>query len=557
MFNPRNETLARMLTKQNVTVVYSDSQTAYVDLKSNTINLPVFDSKYSEYVEDFLLLHEILHIMHTPKAQYEKAANLYGNTLINVLEDIRIEYLGRNNLPGILPIFQEAAARLAYETPLFDVVKTPEKLDTNTSLLSRMNVYFRFGHLIRVPFAADEIPLVKEAMGMREFNDLVELAKKMVTKNTIRSFKKQDQNKDKKRESGCDEENGIPESSESSEDVGSYAPSPEELITDEVKSTSVESFVKESTLEEELKNKKILSHDSRRIRVDRIDDLSRLVKSFNGGIDTKTLPFVENLVTFFNLKKNALSLKKQSFKKKGVIDTNRLASYKINDNIFQTHAIKDKEKNHGFICFIDFSSSMIGCSDKVMWFVLALVEFFEKIDVPYQVYGWGDSYMYNTNQDVLFSMIHIISSSDTKATKQRAKQLMAKAKFGYGGTPLMAAAMQGIVETEKFMKANRVNKMNALWITDGCGGGSNSDKYYVPGTGYEFKTSEFQQKEVPMFAKVLLGKAKTTALHIDTASPAFFKEMPEGSASILVDPSKMADQIFMRGIAREVVEGIL
>jgi hypothetical protein len=200
---------------------------------------------------------------------------------------------------------------------------------------------------------------------------------------------------------------------------------------------------------------------------------------------------------------------------------------------------------------------MKDCSNKVMWFVLALVEFFEKIDVPYQVSGWGDSSMYNTNQDVRFSMIHIISSSDTKATKQRAKKLMAKAKFGCGGTPLMPAAMQGIVETEEFMKVHRVNKMNALWITDGCGGGSNSDKYYVPGTGYEFKTSEFQQKEVPMFAKVLLGKAKTTALHIDTASPAFFKEMPEGSASILVDPRKMADQIFMRGIAREVVEGIL
>jgi hypothetical protein len=342
MFNPRNETLARMLTKQNVTVVYSDSQTAYVDPRTNTINLPVFDSAYSEYVEDFLLLHEILHIMHTPKAQYEKAATLYGNTLINVLEDIRIEYLGRNNLPGILPIFQEAAARLAYETPLFDIVKTPEKLNTNTSLLSRMNVYFRFGHLIRVPFAADEIPLVKEAMGMREFSDLVELAKKLVTKNKVRSFKKpskESKNGDGENSAPGDVEQG--DISESSGEGGSSFPSPDDLITEEVKSSSTDSYVSEKTLEEEMKHAKILSRDSRRIQVERIPDMSREVRFFNGGLQAKTLPFVENLVTFFNLKKNAMSLRKQSFKKKNVIDTNRLAAYKISDNIFQTHSIKD------------------------------------------------------------------------------------------------------------------------------------------------------------------------------------------------------------------------
>jgi hypothetical protein len=69
-------------------------------------------------------------------------------------------------------------------------------------------------------------------------------------------------------------------------------------------------------------------------------------------------PSVSYLAQQFEMKKRATLDKRILESKAGVIDVNKLYSYKINDDIFAKNLSVPKGKNHGLIFFLDWSSSM-------------------------------------------------------------------------------------------------------------------------------------------------------------------------------------------------------
>ena len=55
----------------------------------------------------------------------------------------------------------------------------------------------------------------------------------------------------------------------------------------------------------------------------------------------------------FEMKKNAEQYARASTSKTGVIDTNKLHSYKFNDDVFRRVTSLPGGKNHGLLMFVD------------------------------------------------------------------------------------------------------------------------------------------------------------------------------------------------------------
>lgn len=100
---------------------------------------------------------------------------------------------------------------------------------------------------------------------------------------------------------------------------------------------------------------------------------------------------VAYLVKEFEMKKAADQYSRSKDAKTGVIDPNKLHSYKFTDTIFKRLTVVPDAKNHGLMMYIDFSGSMaenmLGTTEQL----LNLVMFCRKVNIPHRVYGFTDS----------------------------------------------------------------------------------------------------------------------------------------------------------------------
>lgn len=541
--NLRNEILARMLTKKNVTVKYDNFPTAFVDLKTNTINLPLFDMKYSQAVEDFMLFHEIFHIFYTPPEQYMKVQKYVDHNTLNIVEDIRIEYLGRRELPGVVDIFHKAVERIALETPLFQAFKTPEVFYDDCSLVMRLSYYFRFGHLIKIPFAQEEIPFVVEASKMKTFKDTLELTKKLCNNNYKRKF-----DKDGTKEVGegdleeQGEMDGVPDGAVVSSEIG-----PKTKVYRE----------QEQCFEDAMK-KMVHTHTHPKDTIwqeQRIQSFGRVVTTIGHYVNTLfDNNMLNSLIQYFNLRKNSLNIKKQRFQKNGGLDIRSLAKYRVTDNIFKNNAVKTQEQNHAFIGFVDYSGSMQHISNTVLQFIKLLSDFFDRFGIPYTFYGW-DSSGYNVD---FYEIINSGMSADGLA---RRKQELLTSQFGGGGTPLDKAVLSAIELTETFIQRTGADVTNAIWITDGDGNGpQTSGDIFLPISQIWINTSEIEVgKEIPTYIEAMSGRVQTTSIHIGIDEPSFFSGIEEGSkaSKILINQTELGSQMYMKNLAKKFVEAVV
>jgi hypothetical protein len=100
---------------------------------------------------------------------------------------------------------------------------------------------------------------------------------------------------------------------------------------------------------------------------------------------------VAYLVKEFEMKKAADQYTRAKDAKTGVIDPNKLHSYKFSDNIFKRLTVLPDAKNHGLMMYIDFSGSMADSMLGTIEQLLNLVMFCRKVNIPHRVYGFTDS----------------------------------------------------------------------------------------------------------------------------------------------------------------------
>ena len=97
----------------------------------------------------------------------------------------------------------------------------------------------------------------------------------------------------------------------------------------------------------------------------------------------------------FEQRKAATQWQKASTAKTGVIDINKLWSYKTSDDIFLRTTKLADAKNHGMMLIVDYSGSMHSSIRYVLNQVLHTIMFCKAVNIPFEVYGFS-----TTNQNL-------------------------------------------------------------------------------------------------------------------------------------------------------------
>lgn len=211
--------------------------------------------------------------------------------------------------------------------------------------------------------------------------------------------------------------------------------------------------------------------------------------------------YVSNLVNEFNRKKSASLYSRTTSAKVGILDTNRMHSYKFSEDIFKSVSVTPEDVNHGMVMFIDMSASMDSAIHDVAKQVIQLAMFCRQVGVKFEVYGFNTSQHVSEEKQRLrnktnminfqnprnfhihydtLNLLHLLSSDQSKTEFTDS----VKAMFKYGsssdnhllayperlsGTPSVEAMIAAHTLVNDFKKKNKVEKLNVVVLSDGDG----------------------------------------------------------------------------------------
>jgi hypothetical protein len=196
---------------------------------------------------------------------------------------------------------------------------------------------------------------------------------------------------------------------------------------------------------------------------------------------------ISYMVKEFEMRKSADEYSRTSLSKTGVIDTNKLHSYKYNDDIFRRITTVASGKNHGFVMFVDWSGSMDVNIKKTLKQMFSLAMFCKRVQIPFEVYSFrslnqydadGNAQRWSRNQGELemagFKLRNILSSR-MKASEMNDAMFRLYA-FGcgnffrcdnMGSTPLNEAIVAATHVVNQFHARSKVQVVNTIFLTDG------------------------------------------------------------------------------------------
>ncbi|MFZ9848070.1 MAG: hypothetical protein ACO3EE_07970 [Flavobacteriales bacterium] len=118
-----------------------------------------------------------------------------------------------------------------------------------------------------------------------------------------------------------------------------------------------------------------------------LEEAKKLVAEFK----LKNERYIGLLAKEFEMRKAAKAFSKSKLSDTGDIDVAKLSSYRFDDNIFRKVMLTPKGKKHGLVLLLDKSGSMSGNMSGSIEQILVLSMFCRKVNIPFIVYGFGDS----------------------------------------------------------------------------------------------------------------------------------------------------------------------
>ena len=106
---------------------------------------------------------------------------------------------------------------------------------------------------------------------------------------------------------------------------------------------------------------------------------------------TKNERYISLLAKEFEMRKAAKSFAKVKVSTSGDLDMGKIFKYKLDDSIFRKLTKVPKGKSHGLVILLDKSGSMSNNMAGSIEQVLILTMFCRKVNIPFVVYGFGDS----------------------------------------------------------------------------------------------------------------------------------------------------------------------
>ena len=433
------EYLAKLLAKENLTVRHGNYSTASFEPVNRILRLPLWKDKGKD-VYDLLVGHEVGHALYTPADGWHDADKKIGKiprAYLNIVEDIRIERKIQETYPGIVRRFKAGYKKL-FDDDLFG---TNERDINKAGLMDRLNVSSKGRGYVPVEFSNEEAPLVKEAMEVKTWNDVVKVCKKL--------FDFIEENKEEKEEDDMpmekSEGNGDPEESsgESSTESGDEpsddesdsegesdgegdeeeskegkakkeeAPEGHETWTEDTHREREEDLLEKSPerkyetggqptyssgMSEENLDKILYSYDvAKKLRDERVeeddsDSYSPYISSacMEDWSETKmTYKTQANLMAKdFERKKAAFEYSRATTAKSGKLDPLKLHQYRTSEDIFLTTTQLAQAKSHGIIMFLDLSGSMCEIIEDVTAQAITIAMFCRQVNIPFEAYSF-------------------------------------------------------------------------------------------------------------------------------------------------------------------------
>lgn len=138
--------------------------------------------------------------------------------------------------------------------------------------------------------------------------------------------------------------------------------------------------------------------------------IDQVIDTFNGILFRENKPFVSHMIKEFEMRKRASEYKRSSIAKTGVLDLSNIFKHKFSDELFKKIQIVKDGKNHGFVIFFDWSSSMstqlYGCMQQLY----LLLWFCRRVKIPFRIFTFVD-YHLHTNGDTDLYSTNITSKS--------------------------------------------------------------------------------------------------------------------------------------------------
>ncbi len=538
-------TLARLLATENLNIDIRKAETASFNTKTRTLTLPLWEDTSPE-LYDLLVGHEVGHALDTPEEGWHDAVmeNMKPGfkTFLNVVEDARIERKIKTRYPGIRKSFGIGYRELN-ERDFFSI----KGKDINGFLLiDRINMHFKLGVSADVQFNAEEQYFVDKVADTETFEDVYQVAKELYEycqqemKDKLEQAPEpspgepgEGEDSDSIGDPFQDDSEGNGESADgnqmretdqdsnggsSNDDVGEGEDEDSSDITsgkdsgpNDTKANPLTSYDPKSVTDESFQNKvkKLSSNDGEILTgkipkntafepfvhwkelINRIayeeapNSNMRYLKEF----EAKNKNALMYLVKEFEMRKKAAELRRVSVAQTGQLDTNKLHTYKFNDDIFRRVANVSQGKNHGLFLILDWSGSMGDHLKGTVEQLITLTQFCKKVGVPFEVVAFSSEYGRSDQQISTFTsgeisldntrLLNFLSSTmpDRVYRKQCADMLAAVSYYrgiaindrslGLGSTPLNTTIMILPKYINAFRAKHRLQIVNTIFLTDG------------------------------------------------------------------------------------------
>lgn len=226
-FIARKRRFAQFVASQNIRVRYDSTvTTAMFNTMDGELIMPILD--IGEDAHDGFLLHEVAHAIFTPQGTAWKDAALaivdgdmkrirQGAHFLNAVEDVRIERLMKRKFNGAAQYFYHLYKWCAANDFFsLDKLLSEGKTLADLLLIDRINVHYKCGHFMRVPFTASEMPFVRRAAEVETWEEAVALAKAIYDRHKEQSEEEKDEQKEND-ESGKGEKQPQPKGDDQTE----------------------------------------------------------------------------------------------------------------------------------------------------------------------------------------------------------------------------------------------------------------------------------------------------------------------------------------------------
>jgi hypothetical protein len=536
-----NSSLPKLLAKENISIRHGNYQTPWFDIKNRVLGLPLWKDMGKD-VYDLFVGHEVGHALETPyEGWHDSPEKLVGcpRSYINVVEDARIERKVKSRYPGLVGPFSRAYAKL-FDDNFFGT----DDIDMSSlRIIDKINLQAKVGAHVELEFNDEEQAFMDRANTTEDFQEVLDLVKDIVAYDKSLEEDKdeeEDNNDDQTEEPNDDsEENdsegydgGDEESEEETDAPGSSdeedEQAEEDLDEDQAPTKGSEGSVsitdeafrsnESSLLDIDEDGRQILAVEdiSKEVKKDIVIPYAELKAQRQLRRDTMNLHVVAEVnsleqqfpkymkdvkrsvgiaVKEFEMRKAATQWAKATTAKTGVIDVNKLYSYKTSEDIFKQTTRLHDAKSHGMIMLIDYSGSMYESLPKVLEQLIHLVLFCKQVNIPFDVYAFTTTnqklnYYDLRNRGLLFDgdmdlddlAMPMLTSSKLKKADfiDSIKALYLRAKGSYyvarevaapcedfGSTPLNQALVMAHSLIKEFKGKNSVEKMNLVVLSDG------------------------------------------------------------------------------------------